>query len=63
MENNKFPSNDALTKDCTFRNEIKNIFMISLRQSKFLKAFSTFQRHAIIRLIEKTNKGKRFISN
>ena len=48
---------------CTFWNEIKNIFKNSLRESKRLKALSTSQRQAIIRLIEKPNKDKRFISN
>ena len=65
MENNKSPGNDGLKKEfyCTFWNEIKNIFINSLRESKCLKTFSTSQRQAIIRLIEKPNKNKRFISN
>ena len=65
MENNKFPGNDGLTKEfyCTFWNEIKNIFINFLRESKCLKAPSPSQRKAIIRLIEKLNKDKIFISN
>ena len=65
MENNKSPGNDGLSKEfyCTFWNEFKNIFINSLRESKCLKALSTSQRQAIIRLIEKPNKDKRFISN
>ena len=65
MENNKSPGNDGLTKElyCTFWNEIKNIFINSLGESKRLKVLSTSQRQAIIRLIEKPNKDKRFISN
>ena len=65
MENNKSPGNDGLTKEfyCTFWDKIKNIFINSLRESKCLKALSTSQRQAIIRLIEKPNKGKRFTSN
>ena len=65
MENNKSPGNDGLTKEfhCTFWNETKNIFINSLRESKCLKAFSTSQRQAIIRLIEKPNKDKQFIFN
>ena len=65
MENNKSPGNSGLTKEfyCTFRNEIKNIFINSLRESKYLKVLSTFQWQAIIRLIEKAIKDKRFISN
>ena len=63
MENNKSHGNDGITKEfyCTFWNEIKNIFMNSLRESKLLNALSTSQIKAIIRLIEKLNKGKRFI--
>ena len=58
MENNKSPGNDGLTKEfyCTFFNEIKNIFINSLRELKCLKALSTSQRQAIIRLIEKPNE-------
>ena len=65
MENNKSPGNDGLTKEfyCTFWNEIKDIFINSLRESKYLKTLSTSQRQAIISLIEKLNKDKRFISN
>ena len=65
MENNKSPGNDDLSKEfyCLFRDETKNIFINSLRESKYLKALSTYQRQAVIRLIEKLNKGKRFISN
>ena len=65
MKNNKSPGYDGLTKEFywTFWNEIKNIFINSLRESKCLKALSTSQRQAKIRLIEKPNKDKRFISN
>ena len=37
--------------------------MNSLRESKRLKALTTSKRQTIIRLIEKPNKYKRFISN
>ena len=62
MKNNKSPGNDGLTKQfyCLFQNEIKNIFMNSLRESKCLKALSTSQ---IIRFIERPNNNKQFISN
>ena len=65
MENNKSRVYDGLMKEfyCTFWNKIKNIFINSLRESKCSKALSTSQRQAIIRLIEKPNKGKQFISN
>ena len=65
MKKNKFPGNDGLTNEfyCTFWNEIKNIFINSLRKSKCLKVLITSQRQGIIRLIEKPNKDKRLISN
>ena len=43
--------------------KLKTFSKILLRESKCLKALSTSQRQAIIRLIEKPNKDKRFISN
>ena len=65
MENKKSPVYDGLMKEfyCTFWNKIKNTFINSLRESKCLKALSTSRRQAIIRLIEKPNEGKQFISN
>ena len=65
MKNNKPSGKDGLTKEFyfTFWNKIKNIAMNSLRESECLKALSISQRQAIIRLIEKSTKGKRFISN
>ena len=58
MENNKSPCNDGLTKEfyCPFRNEIKNIFIYSLRQPRCLKALGTSLKQAIIRLPEKSKK-------
>ena len=45
MENNKSPGNNGLTKEfyCTFWNEIKNILINLLRESKCLKVLSTSQ--------------------
>ena len=65
MENNKSSGDDGLTKEfySFFWNEIKNIFINSLREIKCIKALGTSQRQAIIRLIEKANKDKRFISS
>ena len=48
---------------CTFWNELESIFINSLRESKCLKALSKSQRQVIIRLVEKPNKDKQFISN
>ena len=47
----------------TFWNELESIFINSLRESKCLKALSKSQRQVIIRLVEKLNKDKQFISN
>ena len=65
FENNKSPGNDGLTKEFyyTFWDDIKDIFMKSLKESKKLKYFCTSQRQAIIKLLEKPNKDKRYISN
>ena len=65
MENNKFLGNDGLMQEFywTFWNGIKNIFINSLRGSKYLKVLSTSRRQAIVRLIEKPNKEKQFTSN
>ena len=48
---------------CIFWDDIKIIFLTSLRESGCLKAVSTSRRNSIIRLIEKPNKDKWFIYN
>ena len=65
FENNKSPGNDGLTKEfyCIFWDDIKDTFMKLLKESKKLKYFCTLQRQAIIKLLEKPNKDKRYISN
>ena len=65
FENNKSPGNDGLTKEfyCIFWDDIKDTFMKLLKESKKLKYFCTSQRQAIIKLLEKPNKDKRYISN
>ena len=64
FENNKSPGNDGLTKEFyhTFWDDIKGTLMKSLKESK-LKCFCASQRQAIIKLLEKPNKDKRYISN
>ena len=46
MESNTSPCNDGLTKELyrTLWNKIKDIFINPLRESKYLKNLSTFQR-------------------
>ena len=62
---NKSPDNDELTKEfyCTFWDDIKDTFMKSLKESKQLKYLCASQRQPIIKLLDKSNKDDRFISN
>ena len=55
MQNNKTPGNDRLTKQFykTFCNEIKYVFLNSLKQAKEKSQLSISQRQAVIKLIEK----------
>ena len=55
MQNNKTPGNDGLTKEFyeTFWNEIKHIFLKSLKQAKEKGQSSISQRQAVIKLIDK----------
>ena len=58
MQNDKSPGNDELTKEFyeTFWNELKEIFIDSVSETKEKGHLSTSQRQAIIRLIEKKIK-------
>ena len=65
FKNNKSPGNDGLTKEfyCCFWNDIKDIFMKSLCESKKLKQLCVSQRQAIIKLLKKRNTDKRYVAN
>ena len=65
FDNNKSPGNDGLTKEFyqTFWQDVKDIFFNSLEESKQLKYLCTSQHQAIIKLFEKPNKDKIYISN
>ena len=65
MENDKSPGNDGLTKEfyVTFWNDIKATFISSLKQAKERKELSISQMQAIIKLIEKKDRDKRYIKN
>ena len=65
FKHNKSPGNDGLTKEfyCCFWNDINDIFMKSLCESKKLKQLCVSQRQAIIKLLEKPNKDKRYVAN
>ena len=60
MQNNKMPGNEGLTKEIyeTFWNEIKYVFLKSLKQAKEKCQFSISQRRAVIKLTEKKIETK-----
>ena len=65
MQNDKSPGNDGLTKELyeTFWDDLKDISGNSVREAKEIGHLSTSQRQAIIKLIEKKDRDKRFIKN
>ena len=65
MQNNKTPGNDGLTKEFyeAFWNEIKHVFLKSLKQAKEKCQLSIFQRQVVIKLIEKKDRDIRHIKN
>ena len=65
MENGKTPGNDGITKEFyeTFWDELKFAFIKSINQAKVTGELSISQRQAVIKLIEKKDRDKRFIKN
>ena len=65
MSNNKTPGNDGLTAEFYkyFWEDLKDILLESYKYSRTVGELSTSQRQAIIKLIEKKDKDKRFIEN
>ena len=65
MQNDKSPKNDCFTKEFyeTFWDDLKEIFVDSVREAKEIGHLSTSQRQTIIKLIEKKDRDKRFIKN
>ena len=65
FSNNKYPGNNGLTKEFyeTFWEELKQTFMNSLNKAKLSKKLVTSQRQAVMKLLEKKDKDKRFNSN
>ena len=63
--NNAVPGNDGLTKEfySTFWNELKELFMNSISQTKVSTKLITLQRQTVIKLTEKKDKDKHFIKN
>ena len=63
MQNDKSLGNAGVTKKIyeMFWDKLKQIFVNSVREAIEIGHLSTSQRHAIIKLIEKKDKDKRFI--
>ena len=60
MQNDKSAGNDGLTKKFyeNFWEELKEMFINSLREAKEIRHLSTSQRQAFIKLIEKKTEIK-----
>ena len=65
MQSNKTPGNDGLSAEFYkfFWAEVKELLFDSYKYSRIVGELSTSQRQAIIKLIEKKDKDKRFIEN
>ena len=63
MENNKSPGNDRLSKEFyeCFWNEIENPFLASIHRTFLNQGLSSSQKQAVIKMLEKKDKEKRFI--
>ena len=64
-ENNKSPGNDELFKEFNecFWNEIKNPFVASIHRAFLNQELCSFKKQAVIKMLEKKDKTKRFIKN
>ena len=65
MNNDKSPRNEDITKEfyIKFWEVIKEPFFASIQQAFIVDELSTSQNQAIIKLIEKKDRDKRFIKN
>ena len=65
MSNGKSPGHDGLTKQFYehFWDNLKLYFINSLKQSKIDRNLSISQRQAVIKLIAKKYRDKRFVKN
>ena len=65
MQNNKSPGNDGLSKEFyeNFSEELKKPFMYAIQKSYNIKQLCVSQRQAVIKLVEKKGRDKRFIKN
>ena len=65
MDNDKSPGDDCITEEfyITFRDIAKETLCASILQSFIAGELSTSQKLAIVKLIEKKDRDKRFIKN
>ena len=65
MDNDKSPGNDGITKELYIKlwDAVKEPLCASIQQSFIAGELSTSQKQAIIKLIEKKDRDKRFIKN
>ena len=65
MQNNKSPGNDGLRKEFyeTLWNKATHAFINSIMEEREKKKLGTSQLQAVIKLIEKKERDKRFIKN
>ena len=65
MENNKPPGNDGLTKEfhIAFQNEVKISLLLAIEKAYLVKQLIASQKQALIKLIEKKGRNKRYIQN
>ena len=65
MENNKSPGNDGLTKEFyeAFWDDIKKPLLLTMKRAYQVNQLSVSQRQAVIKLIEKKGRDKRYICN
>ena len=65
MENNKSPGKDVLSKEFyeCFWDETKNSFLASIHRAFLNQELGTSQKQALIKMLEKKDKDKRFIKN
>ena len=65
MENSKSPGNDGICKEFyqCFWEEIKNPFLASVHKAFLNQELNTSQKQAVIKMLGKKDKEKRFIKN
>ena len=65
MENHKSPGNNGLTKEfyITFSNDINTPLLLAIEKAYLVKQLSALQKQAVIKLIGKKRRNKRYIQN